>query len=63
MEEFIVCKTYSALFFGGPAADEDLRDDVLCPKLHEVCGQANTQCLPKFGPAPKHKAIPSLPYP
>lgn len=51
---------YTALLFGGPAADEKVRDEALCPKLHEVCGQKNGLCLPKFSPANKHKAIPSL---
>lgn len=44
-KELIICKIYLALFFGGPAANEDVRDEVLCPKLHEACGQANEQTV------------------
>lgn len=36
---------YPAVFFGGPTADEDARDEMLCPKLRKVCGQANEQTV------------------
>lgn len=36
---------YPVVFFGGPTAGEDERDEMLCPKLHKVCGQANEQTV------------------